>query len=520
VTHLRTLAIPLMVLAALALTSCSSGPPAPAGNAPASTNFAAQPPNPNAVPNAIPYAVQFQPVTTPANQLPALQAHCMAPAQAGGWYAVGGRITGLHHFDNNGFPTTGQNTKLWWINPATMTGTVVVDLAQLPPALGNPLMATNQQCYFDGSNWLIAGGYGSDPTTKQLTTFDTLMRLPIESIAAAARDASKTVPQKNAAVASLIEIIHNPIFRTTGGVLQKTQNFYVLSFGQSFDGNYNPFGTGYTQRYNEVISYFTLKPGKLALNTSGSIPSSDPTHPFHRRDFPATRTVDPNTGNPQLVVFAGVFPAGLLAGFTNAVFISENLGQLMAKVDNKLVKRFAAYQCPTIPIYDKAGKTVFYTFFGGVSHFWYFQTASQHQVYEDATAQGRSDGLPFSEDISTVIEKSDGTYAEFIAPQPIPGNMLHGSSIDFLPSAGAKILPGGIVDLDAFANGESAVIGYIYGGIEALNPFPTVPNTGTQATNAFYTVTLTRTPSTGIPASQGHEARGISDHTGDARTKQ
>jgi hypothetical protein len=479
----------------------------------------ALPADPKAVPNVIPYTLALEEVTSPVNRLPVLQAHCMAPAAVGGWYAVGGRITGLHQFNNNGFPVTGQNTSLWYIDPKTLANDPLLDLTSLPPEIGKPLMATNPQCYFDGASWYIAGGYGSDPVTGKLTTFDTLLRLPLEAVAALARDNSRDTAAKAAAIAAKIEVLHDPLFRTTGGVLHKVQNYFVLAFGQQFEGNYNPFGTGFVQQYNEVISYFTLKPGKLALLSSGSLLSGTPDHAYHRRDFPVAMSVDPNTGSPQLAVFAGVFPPGILAGYTNAIYISEKFGQLTAAVDNNLNKRFSAYQCPTIPLFDKAAKTAYYTFVGGIGHYWYFQTPSQHKVFEDATAQGRSDGLPFTEDIDTVIRKSDGSYAEYIAPQPFPGGKLRGASIDFLPAAGGHMLPDGVVDLNAFGDGESAVIGHFFGGIDADNPFPVQPNTGTQANNSLYRVTLTKTPWAGIPASEGHEAKGASDHGKDVGSR-
>jgi len=506
--------LPAVLLLALGMVSCSNSGPAPQSTVTSGAGAAAIP---GTVPNAIPYTIEFQPVTLPANSLPALQAYCLAPAPSGGWYVAGGRITGLHTFTTSqqNFPPNLENPSLWWINPETLTATVLVDLTKLAPALRDPLMATNQQCYSDGTSWYIAGGYGNNSVTGKLGTFDSLMRIPLSAVAALASDNTSTAAQKNAAFAAQIETIHDPLFKVTGAVLLKTANFFVLAFGQVFDGNYNPFGTGSTQQYTQTVGFFTLKPGKLAISTKGSL---GPNAEFHRRDLPMVNSIDPSNGTPRLAGFAGVFPDGKIAGLTDVVYIKEQFGELQTSVDTNLNKHFSAYQCPTVPVYDKVGKVIYYTFFGGIGHYWYFQSDSQHQVYEAATAQGRNDGLPFTEDISTVIEKADGSYQEYFSPSPISGNMLHGASVDFIPAGGSKFMPGGIVDLSTFSAGEKALVGYVYGGIEAVNPLPVEPNTGTVPTNALYKVFLTLTPSSGVPASMAHEAVGISNHQQDSGT--
>lgn len=476
-------------------------------------------PDPNVIPGVVPYTLEFVPVTAPST-IPSLHAYSWAPAKPGGIYALGGRtVAGLHMFTTgaNNFPS--PNTVMWWINPAKPSALKVIDFKNLQnKEIADALSSTNQQGYYDESTgyWYIAGGYGIDSKTGKFKTFDTLVRIPMDTVDKMVQAPSIT-PEMLKSLELGIEIIHNPLFQVTGGALHKTANYFVLLFGQNFDGAYNPFGSGFTQNYTEQIRYFQVKPGKLAVFNTGKL-DENPMDPkeagkFHRRDLPVVTTVDPATGAERVAAFGGVFPSGMIAGYTDVVYVQERFGQLQKVVDDNLDKRFSQYQCPTIPVYDSKNKVVYYTFFGGIGHYWYSQTPAQHTVYEQATSQGRNDGLPFVADITTVIHKSDGTYAEYIAPSPIPGTMLHGASIDFLPNpASGKLLPTGVIDLSRFAPGERTLIGYIFGGIEADNPLPVVPNTGTRATNAIYSVYLSMVPWGGIPASAGHEAVGQYDH--------
>ncbi len=101
--------------------------------------------------------------------------------------------------------------------------------------------------------------------------------------------------------------------------------------------------------------------------------------------------------------------------------------------------------------------------------------------------------------------------------------MLHGASAEFIPnlaeSSKFQGVAGSVVNLSAFTPGQKKLIGYIYGGIEAANPLPCKPSTGTIGTNALYQVYLTMSPWQGlVPASQAKEAVGYFTH-GDLKVK-
>ncbi len=66
--------------------------------------------------------------------------------------------------------------------------------------------------------------------------------------------------------------------------------------------------------------------------------------------------------------------------------------------------------------------------------------------------------------------------------------------------------PNGVINLARIPPGTRLLIGYIYGGIEAQNPLPLVPNSGTFVSNSVFEVYLTNKPSAAIPADQAYKS--------------
>ena len=237
--------------------------------------------------------------------------------------------------------------------------------------------------------------------------------------------------------------------------------------------------------------------------------------PWNRRDFASGYDVDPITGLERYSVFGGVFPPGKIAAYDFPVYITASGVSIAVNSDHNLSQHFGFYESPIVSVWD--GSSIYHTFFGGIGHFFLNQTPDQSTVYKMVTAQGRNDGMPFIEDIATTIENSSGQYQEVVSPEPIPGGILHGASVDFIPNlALASHFQGtenSVVNLSTFTGGEKELIGYIYGGIEATFPLPCYPSHGTLATNTLYSVYLTRSswPNL-VPASTATEATGIYPH--------
>ncbi len=468
--------------------------------------------DPNIVPNALPYTLTFTPMTyAPSTRyaaLPALHSYRSVVTKDGKWLVLGGRYNaGLHTFKTpvagvNNFSS--PNKWLWVIDPEKgVLGKF--DVTTLPPGMAPLFQATNQESYYDRANdrLYVVGGYGLNGQGSYVT-FSAMMRfsptLVIQEILSADSNAVKS--QK---IQGMVQQLQDDNLAVTGGEMFRLNGVFYLTFGQKASGKYDAFGGSLNQQYTQQVRYFTLNPNAPGLSFL-TLPVGTAQKPeYHRRDGNIMSTIDPQTGNQQIGVFGGVFPDGVIGAFPNPIYISQDRSIVIDTAN----QYFSAYNCPVIVAYDPTGKRTYHTFFGGISHYFYSETAAQQVVYKLATGQGRNDGLPFIRDISTFIRKGDGTCEEWILPSPVPGSLMQGTGAAFMPVAsliGGALDEEGIVWLNKLAPESSQTIGYIYGGITALNPFPTIPNTGTSGSNTVYKVTLNMSPSGAIPVSKATAA--------------
>lgn len=459
----------------------------------------------------LPYTLTFTPV--PGTDLPGMHSYAWLVAPDRTWWVLGGRLNGLHKFGPPPSNFDGPNTKVWQIDPSAGTATERLDLTTLPPEIGDPLMSANQPAYYDRSTgeWLIVGGYGTDSATGQDRTFDTLIRIPVADFTTVLQSSSSPA-QKATAVAAMAVVEHDPFFQVAGAGLRRIGDRYAIMFGQGFNGDYAPFSGSADQHYTEAVRVFRLRPGGRGSFAKGELRTAEADQPFHRRDGVVVDTVDPRTGLPRLAAFGGVFPPGKLDGYLNPVYLDERNGQLITKTDRSVKQLFNQYQCPTIAIWNPTESSIYHTFYGGISRYWYHQTSAQAQVYEEVTANGRNDGLPFVSDITTLITTPTGS-SQWIAPTPVPGGVLTGTAVDFIPDTSDRsgaTADTGVVDLSKVPSGATIRIGHLYGGILAQFPLPLQPSHGTVADTSLIAVNLTRTASpAGLPASAGNRADGV-----------
>jgi hypothetical protein len=496
--------------AALLLAGCAAaGAPERASPPGAGATLGALPAN--AVANALPYTLEFVPVTgAAAAGLPALQSYAIATAADGRWLLLGGRRNqGLHMFNPApayNFPRDSTNRSLWVIDPATLD-VWSLDLRALAPALAAPLMATNPQSYYDAAADLlyVIGGYGWTADQSDMITFPTLTVLPVARV-------MQAVVQGNAdSVAALIRTATDQRFAVTGGELKRIGYDFYLVFGQRFDGQYRAFGPDsvhelpYRQAYTNEIRKFRLNPrDTVSILSYSALTTADPSMPFHRRDGNIFDDVDPATGAPRIAAYGGVFPPGIIGAYTQPVYVDGG----GARLETGFSQRFSQYTAPVIVAWDSAGGAAYRTFFGGIGGTYYYQAAGQAWAMDTVTKQGRNDGLPFTADITTVVQSGAG-YAEWILPYPVPDTLLLAATVPFIPNValgGGRVTEGGAIRLNAFAPGDTATIGYIFGGILANCPLPLIPSSGTQASNLLFRVVLRNTPSAAIPASAGTPA--------------
>ncbi len=460
-------------------------------------------------PNALPYTLEFVEKKYSAKKpLPRLQSYSLFPSASGEWIVIGGRRQGLHTFQSapaTNFIPDSANNFIFVINPANGKYWSF-DVNKLPANLSAPLQATNQQFYYDPATdqAYILGGYGLKADKSNMITFNTLIRFKVSSMNTAIKKG-----QSAGQIAALIEFAQDSKerFAVTGGELLKMGSNFYLVMGQRFDGQYRAFGqSDFQQEYTEAVGVFSLVPDSLKINSYGQNPVKTGDQPFHRRDGNFVHDMDPVTGKPRIAVFGGVFKPGIIGAYTYPIYINNPSTPTIVRNANQ---KFSQYTCPVITVYDSSKtKSVYHTFFGGISHHYYAQTKAQKAVYDSATFQKRNDGFPFIADITTFLQSSSGTYSEFIHPNPTPGNRLIGTSSVFVlhPSMASKgyVFENGVINLAKIPLNKRLLVGYMYGGIEAQNPLPSKPNTGTFVSNSIIEIYLTYKPFGAISADQAH----------------
>jgi len=489
---------------------------------------------------ALPYALKFTPKQyTDMPALPGVQAY-VAVESGGKLLVIGGRAQGMHtffHAPTPNFPASQANRQLLVIDPKTGQQWSF-DVALLPAALADPLQSSSQQAWYDrkADQMYIVGGYGWDSDKKDMVTFSTILRFPVGKLIAEIMSKDPARP-KTAAIRKLIESARDDRLAVTGGGLDKLGDRFYLSLGQKFTGEYRAFSANtpkdkvpFTQTYTEQIGVFTLKPGSLDILTFGRLTSSDPTN-LHRRDGVIIADMDPSTATPRIAAFGGVFKPGSTMGYSQPIYINDNNGQPSFTVDTRLEQKFSQYRCPVITVLDDANHVVYHTFFGGISHHYFHQTPEQKKVYDLANSQTRGDGVPFIGDVTTVAQKKDGSYAQFILPDPIPkvnippdvseqlfgpkgfpqykvdNTNLIGASGDFLLNSqlikSNQAYDNDVIRLSKFDKGKTVTLGYIYGSITAVFPYALIPNRGTFPGNTIFEVTLTYSPTDAYPGDAG-----------------
>ncbi|MEO8720140.1 MAG: hypothetical protein ABI297_01220 [Ginsengibacter sp.] len=502
-----TLAICLSVTFLFGCDDATNSQPAATGSETLLPDSAKIPANAEA--NALPYNLEFVENTYAGKPpLPGLQSYVSAVSDSGEILVIGGRSQGLHTFksapDTN-FVTESSNNFIYVINPKT-GDYWSFNVDSLTPDYSAPLQSTNQQFYHDASTdqCYVIGGYGWNAAKTNMLTFNSIISFKLETLVALIKGR-----QPAAKILKNMQVSHDDRFAVTGGALFKMNSRFYLIFGQKFTGQYRAFGgTDFEQKYTEEVRSFILKPGTLKILSYGKTTNNEADKPFHRRDGNIINGMDPATGKSRIASFGGIFQNGRIAPYTYPVYI---YGPAAPVLDRKVDQKFSQYDCAVISVYDTSnkdsGNAIYHTFFGGIGHYYYFQTDSQKVAYDSVTLEGRNDGFPFVADVSTLKLSANGNWQEYIHTSPIPGNRLLGASSNFMLNKQIKeIFENGVINLALIPPGKKIAIGYIYGGIESENPLPLQPNYGTVVSNILFTVYLTRTPTAAIPARYAHES--------------
>jgi hypothetical protein len=443
---------------------------------------------------SLPYRISLQPYDFGADELPTLHSFA-AGHHDGKWILVAGKSNGLHGFETagpNGFEPEFQNREVWVIDPVNRQswhrslegaagGLTTIELNSLTP--------TNNQFYQRGERLYMTGGYGVQTISGGNPingTFDRLSAIDLPGII-------DWVMTGNGVAKDHIRQIASPSFRVTGGAMYEMGGRTHLVFGQDFSGNYNPNKNGtYT---NQVRSFTIVDDG---TNLSISDPTSTTPDPnYRRRDlnvFPVMVPGGGETPGEGLVVLSGVFtPPPSIGAWTVPVEIDSSGNPTMADPNHPATFKqgFNNYHSAKLGLFSEAGGEMHEVLFGGISL----------QYLNTDTMQTETDqGLPFVNDITSVVIDSAGNYAqhwlgEFPAINDLEGKRLRfGANAEFFLAEGIETFANGVIKLDQLSG--PTTLGYIYGGLIANGPHTRSgdPPATSSASNIIFTVVYAPVP--------------------------
>lgn len=418
----------------------------------------------------------------------------------GHWVFVSGRTNGFHGFvpPGSSFSRGFANRRIYVVAPFARAGEnlwsmALADLA-IPTEVRDQLGSANT-CYAqDGDDLVIVGGYGHNSSGER-QTYPRLTVLDLPKLVQA-------VKAGNAALAAdAVRSVEDARMRVTGGELRKLDDgrFYLV-FGHDFNGIY--LAPDQQQTYTEEIRRFRVE--RVLGNpqiVAGSYEAW--THPteFHRRDLNVEPTILPD-GTLGLGAYGGVFtPPTLPNGDPNPdaddvyfapVYVTPN----GATVVGEYAQRMSQYTCANMRLYDRQTRTMYTTFFGGISRYTYDRVDRRFVVAPKQGVAGDPDfldGVPWIDTITTLVRDANGDHREHAHHEaPLPA--LMGANAKFVPAAkpyaAHATTDHGILDLRAIR--RRTHVGWIVGGI--VSPVAQNANDTTWAMSKVYRVYLDPTP--------------------------
>lgn len=428
---------------------------------------------------SVPFKLSVQPAQK--QPAPALQSFAFAEKD-GKWLIVGGRTNGFHRTSTpeSTFPSRYENRYFYVVDP-------VADLewkVAIPAQFQEFLSATNMNFTQAGDLLVIVGGYGTNCENDDPSCYLTYPRLTVlnvpQIITAITTGQSGQLPR-------FITSIEDERFRVTGGGLSYVNGEYFLVLGQDYDKIYKG---AYTGKYTEQIRVFSLLASGSSVSVINYRALGDPTgvtgpdSQYHRRDLNVVESFRSPT-QQGVTVYGGVFTKDG-GGWTHPIQIDPVAGgNPTVTLDTSFSQKMSQYECAHLLMFDPATSTMFTSFFGGISYYYY---NAQGQLEES----NLDNWLPFISAISTVARDGSGS-TEVVQPaaESLPG--LLGANGVFTPVPGLPHIGATeVLDYSRLPAGNSILVGWIYGGIRATAPQSSQFDP-TFANDTIYEVYLERT---------------------------
>ena len=367
------------------------------------------------------------------------------------------------------------------------------------------LRSSNMEYVQDGDVLYLVGGYGSADDSDGPDSYRTFPNLTAVRVP----ELMQAVMAGNARdVEESIVTISDERMRVTGGGLRKLGDDFYLVFGHNFDKKYKGGLTGhYTCEVRRFRARFQA--GALAITDYEAL--ADPAGPgpdsqYHRRDLNVVESIRPD-GSVGITAYGGVFTKA--AGpWVRPVYVDRsNAGKTAVAVDPTFEQKTCQYDCGNLLMYDRASRTMYTTFFGGIS-FYYYDKAGK------LVPSSLDNFMPFVPTITTLASGPDGRTSR--VPQPPADSLpaLLGADAVFIPDPGLARFDGSreVLDYGRLPAGKTVLVGRLLGGIRASEPQVSMLNPSS-ANRVIYEVYLTRMlggPPKGQPEPRPHAAPGPS----------
>lgn len=400
--------------------------------------------------------------------IPALQSFVSA-SWNGKWVIIGGRTNGYHQTGgrDTDFDRPQANQKIWVIDTTGPAPHKVycAPVSALPDSLApvrDQWMSSNLLHFQDGDTLYIAGGYGED-SQHQWVTYPLLSVVSLPGLIDGVMNA-RPFPDS-------ISFTKSELVQSAGGDLIKLEDSFYVVMGHVFMGNYADFEGGNehnsakaSQKYLGEIRKLSITRSPNGLHVSLLNRYSDPE--FLRRDLNTTYTIMPDGKTLGAAAYGGVFTKDQL-NFSRPIYFGPSASPW---VDDGYEQKMSTYACAKLLVYDTASNTMYTTFFGGISRwFWNYKKGEfeTEPLIGDKSKDTYYDGLEWIDQISTLARQGRRT-TEFVQPSNrLPAAM--GAEAVFFPLSGLQQERPGtkILDAEQF-RGKRLLAGYIYGGIRAF----------------------------------------------------
>lgn len=396
--------------------------------------------------------------------------HSFVAAQyQGKWIFLAGRTNGYHGLGggDTDFDRPQANPNIWVIdpssNPAKVSHFPVSSLPERLAVVRDQWMSANALSVQDGETLYVAGGYGKT-SAGEYVTYSVLSAVNLAALVDGVEKGKDTFSKA-------ITFVESPLVQSTGGELLKLgEGHLYLAMGHVFMGRYSEFEANNEQNTAKVYQKYLGEIRKLKVGHGGAggltvaLAGKWEGPEFARRDFNAAPRILPDGRTVGAAVYGGVFTKDQMA-FTKPIYFGGGGAPVVDGYDQKM----SPYSCARLLLFDTSAKTMYTTFFGGLSH-WSWdgvrQTFVEAPVIGDKSKPVYQDGFPWIDQVSTLAYGADGKTAELVQTNRLPGYL--GTNAVFLPVDGLKRVTASaeVFDVSQF-RGTRVLAGYLYGGIRA-----------------------------------------------------